>query len=112
MTDKFKIVDMKDAHGHWTVKFDNVQSSCAFGAPIARVDREVLLPEGGIRERTIDEVVKEAHKEVANDLYRLFKRSVISIPGVDWETVKSLAVSEILNELGLDEDANYRRSSL
>ncbi|MEY9533553.1 hypothetical protein [Sinorhizobium fredii] len=112
MSEKFKIVDMKNAHGHWTVKFDNVDSVCGFGAPTARVEPEIFIPELGMHERSIEEVVKEAHREVANDLYRLFKQAVLSIPGIDWETVKSLTVSEILSELGFDEGAvNGQKSS-
>ncbi|MDX0762370.1 hypothetical protein [Sinorhizobium medicae] len=103
MDDKFEIVDMKNEHGNWTVKFANINSVCGFGALIVRVEPEIFIPSQGMHKRSIEEVVKEAHKEVANDLYRLFKRAVISIPGIDWENVRSLTVSEILNELGMDD---------
>ncbi|MQW73460.1 hypothetical protein GHK50_21055 [Sinorhizobium medicae] len=103
MTDKFKIVDMKNADGNWTVKFNSVFTSSGFGAPSVHVDPEIFIPEQGIHERSLEEVVKEAHKLVANDLHYLFKVAVASIPGVDWETVKSLTISEILSELGVDE---------
>ncbi|MGH0328702.1 hypothetical protein [Sinorhizobium meliloti] len=105
MTDKLKIIEMKKANGHWTVVFEkSIHNASWLGAPTARVEPEIFIPGTGLHERTPEEVIKEAHREVANDLYRAFKTSVLSIPGVDWDSVKSLTVSEILNQLGLDEE--------
>lgn len=106
MSDKFKIEEMKKENGHWTVRFSSVSNSSRFGAPTVVVDLEEFRgPEIGMHEFTPQEVMGKAHRHIANSLQHLFKASIMSIPGVDWENVRSLTISEILGELGLDDGA-------
>lgn len=104
MNDKYKIREMKLDGGEWHVKFEIVHSIADFGAPAVRVPAEEFRgPEIGMHQLTIPEVEQRAHRDVANALHFLFKTAVKSIPNVEWERVKSLTVSEILSELGIDD---------
>lgn len=103
MTDKFKIVEMKLDGGSWRVKFDPVHNAAGLGSPWVSVEREIFIPEKGMHERTAEEVIGIAHRELINELRMLFMASVMSVPGLDWETVRKLTVSEILRDLGLDD---------
>jgi hypothetical protein len=104
MAEKFKIVEMKLEDGQWNVRFSGVPNFARFGSPSVTFEKEEFRgPEIGMHEFTPEEVIAKAHRAVANSLYFLFKTAVMSVPGVDWENVKSLTVSEILSELGIDD---------
>lgn len=106
MTERFEIVEMEKAGGQWRIRFGRVPNDASFGSPCVFVDAEEFRgPKVGMHQLEPHEVIDKAHRAVANSLFFLFKASVMSIPNVDWESVKQLSVSEILSELGLDDGA-------
>ncbi|WPE22459.1 hypothetical protein [Shinella zoogloeoides] len=106
MADKFSIVEMKLDGGSWRVKFSGVTNAAGIGGVGVNIEPEEFRgPEIGMHTKTPQEVIVEAHKELANEVQRVFRAAVMSIPGVDWEIARNLTVSEILRDLGLDAGA-------
>lgn len=106
MSGKFKIVEMKIDGGSWRVKFSGVPNAAGFGGATISLDLEEFRgPELGMHEFTPEEIIAKAHRALISELQSIFKASVMSVPQIDWETTRSLTISEILRDLGLDDGA-------
>lgn len=103
MIEGFRLTEMKIDGGYWKVKFTAPTNDCGLGPLTVSVDKEEFIPEKGRHVFTPEEVITKAHRTLANEMQRAFKAAVISIPRVDWETARSLTVSEFLAKLGLDD---------
>lgn len=104
MSERFKIVEMKRDKESWRVKFDAFSNEIGLGSSSVSVAAEEFQGrEKGMHEFTPEEVADKARRLLANELHRMFKAAVISIPQADWNASRNLTVSEILRDLGLDD---------
>lgn len=83
MSDKFKIVDMKLAHGNWKVKFAGPQSWIGYSPPEVTVLAENEQGEAV----EMNEAAAIAHQELAQRIFDLLKVAVISIPDRNWDQI-------------------------
>lgn len=105
MSDRFKITEMKLSGGQWHVSFEAPHNWAGYGSPHVSVDAEEEIPQSAPHELTTSEVIAAAHKKLGNELYLLFKKAVMSVPGVDWEIVRELTASELRAQIGGDDES-------